>query len=177
MGNEMTPTKQEATSLTPAQAERQKRLARFNVLTLYLPIGLIFILIASTIGLMVWLTLLADSESLPKWKEFSSATADIVIILVIAPMILLALLLPVLAVGWFWYTWENPRPAENWLQKWLRRTDSLVVSAADKVGTTSNQVANWSITFRASTTRFGRIVNRLLGLILPNRSHYQETER
>ncbi|MFT5193105.1 MAG: hypothetical protein ACI9EW_000910 [Cellvibrionaceae bacterium] len=164
-------------SATSAQLERQKRRKRFNRLTVYLPIGLMAAFIIAIIGFMLWRTLFTDSESTPQWQEFSSATADIVIIMTILPMILFVALISILAVGWTWYTWTTPRPVESWIQKWLWRTDTFIEDSATKVETTSKKGADLSIQYRATLTRIGRVIERIFGFVLPIQARNQNIER
>jgi len=146
--------------LTSAQAERQKKLARFNRRTIVLPIVIMGVVIIAIIGLMFWLTLFAGEESVSKWREFSSATADLMLIFAILPMTMLVALLPILAAGWFWYTQENRRPVEKWLQKWLWKTDGFVEKSVKKVDAVGEKAADLSVKYRASATRVEKIVEQ-----------------
>lgn len=164
----MASSKPDSPSLTPAQSERHRQLVRFNRLTLYFPLAILAAIIVSITGLMFYLTLFSDGESIQKWREFSSATADLVIILTVLPMILFASVFPILAAAWFWYTWETPRPVESWLQKWLRKTDSFVGNSAEKVGAASSAVADYSIKYRASASRIGHVFEKAANKIFPS---------
>ena len=171
---QMTSPDSEQTQLTPAQLERQKRLDRFNRLTIYLPLGVLTLLIVGVVGLMLWLTLFGDAESISEWRSFSSATADLIIILMVLPMILFVAVVPILAAGWFWYTWESPRPVESWLQRWLRRTDRFVERSAQHVDTASKKAADLSIQYHAASTRVGRVIQRAQQFVSP---HQDEEDR
>lgn len=162
--------------LTPLQLERQRQLIRFNRLTIYLPLGILVVLIIMTIGVMFWLTLFSGNESTQEWQEFSSATADLVIILTVLPMILFAALFPILAAGWFWYTWETARPVETWLQKWLRKTDSFVDNSAEKVGSVGSKVADYSIKYNASASRIGHVFEKITHSVFPTRNARNKTQ-
>lgn len=156
---------------TPAQLERQKQLDRFNRLTIYLPLGILALAIITVTGLLFWLTLFNDAEAITEWRSFSSATADLIIILTILPIMLFVALIPILAAGWLWYTWQSPRPVESWLQKWLRRTDDFVVNSAEKVNATSKKAADLSIKYRSGTTRVGRIIERCQQAVFTRKEH------
>lgn len=129
--------------------------------------AIIATLIIVVTGIMLWLTLFSGDESTQQWREFSSATADVVIILTVLPMLLIVALLPVLAAGWFWYTWGSPRPVENWLQKWLWKTDSFVESSAEKVESAGTKAADYSIKYRAFASKIGRTVKKSTQSIFP----------
>lgn len=159
----------EQISLTPAQVERQNRLTRFNRLTLYLPLAVLAVLIVGVMGLLCWLTLFGTPESAPAWLSFGSATADLVIILMLLPLMLLMMLFPVLAAVWFWYTWQTPRPVESWVQKWLRYTDNLVANSAAHVDNISKKAADLSIQYRSASARYGRLIERIQPTALLNR--------
>lgn len=158
-----------------AYTERDKQLNRYNRLTIYLPIGLMVAFILGLVGLMLWLVLAGESAEQSQWREFTSASADIIIILTALPFILFGALFPILAGVWIWYTWEKRYPVEKWLQGWLRRTDGFVRTNSGRLGGVAEKSANASITYRASVTRIGRIAEQSWGWLFPS-THESEKE-
>ena len=126
------------------QQERQKRLNKFNRRTIYLPLALLAIVIITLVGLMLWLTLGGNPEHIANWRIFSSATADLIIILTVLPLILMTAIFPILAIGWIWYTWENRYPVEKWLQRYMRKADSLIVNSSGKIDGVAKKAADAS---------------------------------
>ena len=162
--------------LTPdeiRQKERQRQLNRFNRLTIYLPLALMAIIILALVGLMLWRTLDSGQDNMADWRLFSSASADLIIILTILPLILLSAIFPALAAGWIWYTWGNRYPVEKWLQGYMRKADSLIVNSSGKIDGVAKKAADASITYRASTTKIGRIVEKSFGWLFTSQKNSQ----
>ena len=120
------------------------------------------------VGFMLWLVLAGESTEQSQWREFTSASADLIIILTALPFIIFGALFPILAGVWIWYTWENRYPVENWLQGWLRRSDTFVGTNSGRLGRIAEKSANVSITYRASATRVGRIAEQSWGWLFPS---------
>ncbi|MEM8856939.1 MAG: hypothetical protein AAGD96_01375 [Chloroflexota bacterium] len=160
--------------LSPSQIERRARLSKYNRLTLYLPLVLMGVFISAVIGIMMWLTVFPAAETQTDWRTFASGTADMIIIFTVLFLILGVALIPISAAVWIWYTWQNPRPVERWLQKWLSKSDTLLERTNLTVAERGEQVANASIHFNASARRVGRTLERLAAWIIPARWMHEE---
>lgn len=162
--------------LNPVHEERQKQLNRYNRLTIYLPLALMALVIVAIVGTMMWLVLAGDESGIANWREFTSATADLIIILTVLPMILIMALFPILAGVWIWYTWENRYPVETWLQGWFRKSDTFVGTNSGRVNQVAKSTANVSITYRASVTQIGRIAEQSFSWLFPSALKTSEEE-
>ncbi|MEM9773094.1 MAG: hypothetical protein AAF902_00840 [Chloroflexota bacterium] len=160
--------------LTPTQIERRAQLKRYNRLTVYLPIVLMTIVIAMIVGLMSWLTVFPAPEGQTDWVLFVSGSADMIIILTALTLTLGAALIPILAAVWIWYTWQNPRPVERWLQKWLNKGVQFVEKTHLTVHNRSRQAADLSISINSSAKKVGHLTDDVTTWILPWRRKRQE---
>jgi len=163
--------------LTPSQIERRAQLRRFNRLTIYMPIAVMGVVIAVVIGLMLWLTVIPSSEEQSDWASFVSGPADMIIIFAALALTLSIALIPISAAGWIWYTWQNPRPVENWLQRWLTKTDQFVERTQVSVSNRSKQAADMSIGINAFAKKAGRIADDVTTWIIPWRRKRSEEKK
>lgn len=159
-----------------AYEARQKALNRTNRLTIYLPLTLLALMVLAATGGMLWLVLANEGSGTAEWREFASASADLIIILTTLPLILLMTFFPILAIGWIWYTWDNRYPVEKWVQRLLRKTDTFLVNNSDRVKTVTKSTANASIVYRSSLTRFGRILEQLFRWLFPSALNEKKKE-
>lgn len=163
--------------LTPAQIERRAQLKRYNRLTIYLPIAIMFFLIVFMVGLMLWVTLFPSSNEQVNWVSFVSGAADLIIIFMMLVLTLSMALIPISAAGWIWYTWQNPRPVETWLQRWLTKTDQFVEKSQISVNNRGKQAADLSISINASAKKAAQVANNVTTWIIPWRQKLQKEEK
>ncbi len=166
----------EDSDLNPAHAARQQQLNRYNRLTIYFPLLIMALIIIGIVGGMMWLVLAGDESGIANWREFTSATADLIIILTVLPLILIMALFPILAGVWIWYTWENRYPVETWLQRWIRKSDTFIGTNSGRLGKVAKTSADASITYRASVTRIGRIAEQSFSWLFPSAIKTTEEE-
>ena len=163
--------------LTPAQIERRAQLKRYNRLTIYLPITFMGVLIAVVVGLMLWQTVFPSASEQTDWASFVSGSADMIIIFAMLTLMLSVVLIPISAAGWIWYTWQNPRPVETWLQRWLTKAGQFVENTQLTVNNRGKQAADISISINASAKKTARVVNDVTTWIIPWRQNRQEEKK
>lgn len=116
---------------TVEQKERLNRLKRFNWLFVYLPMLIFVLIIAALIGVMVWGVFSPQNET---HLLFLSGLADLILIMILLPTLLLCALGPAALGGliYFWNTGRKTRkeallPVEGlWLQRQLWRLEGLI---------------------------------------------------
>ncbi len=90
---------------TVAQEDRAKALRRFNRLFVYLPISIVGLGVLIVIGLLLWGSF---SPNITGTRDFTSALADIIIILTIAPMMLVCAIFPAGLIALMVYGGKKP---------------------------------------------------------------------
>lgn len=99
--NNSTLNKQATYIPSSSQIERKKALKRFNLLFVYLPIAFFTILILTVIGYISWLSVGVRQESM---LSTVSGLADLTLILVMIPMMVIGLLGPAALFGIIYWT-------------------------------------------------------------------------
>jgi len=90
---------------TVAQEDRAKALRRFNRLFVYVPVGFVGLGVLIIIGLLFWGSF---SPNITGTREFTSALADIIIILTIAPLMLVCAIFPAGLIALMVYGAKKP---------------------------------------------------------------------
>lgn len=141
-----TPTALETTdTFTPAatQVERAAALRRFNRLYIYTPLVLISLLIIALIVLLLWGSLGFEESHT---RQLASGLADIIVILVTIPMMLLCAIVPLAAIGAAVYRQQQRQTEEEEvkygrLQMLFWRLETLLARVYAALETASAKVA------------------------------------
>jgi hypothetical protein len=127
----------------PAQLERAAAQRLFNLLYVYIPIALASLIIIGLIGLLFWGVFSPNVEGT---RQFASALADIIVIGITIPLMLLCAVGPVSLIGVTVYRRKrrqpegDPRPYGR-LQTLLWRLDALVANIQAKLVETLPRIA------------------------------------
>ncbi|MEM7336447.1 MAG: hypothetical protein AAF490_30490 [Chloroflexota bacterium] len=109
--SELTSTGQSVYQPTPQQLERTRALKRFNLLFVYLPIGLFTAIVLVVMGFLVWLTFGGRAEST---LTAVSGMADLILILILIPLVAIGLLGPISLGGLiYWLVQQRKKKQES----------------------------------------------------------------
>lgn len=132
---------------TAAQEERRERLKRFNRLVIALPVGLVALLWLALILGMIWLSVAGEWFAMETnqghYRQLFSGIADIVTMLLLAPMLLLCALPTVGAIALVVYRRQKktePDPAEQPKLPIFWRIENKVITLHDAVARTAPKV-------------------------------------
>ncbi len=125
---------------TSIQLDREKALKRFNMLYVYLPIALGTLIVLGVMGFLVWITFGERAEST---LTAVSGLADLILILILLPIVLIGLLGPIALGGLiYWLYQQRKKKAEHpqdehgiLIQKYTwqieQRSDTLLAKLQD----------------------------------------------
>lgn len=101
------------------------------------------------VGLLLWGSL---SPHILGTKEFASALADIVVIAIAAPLMLLCAIGPGLAIAYGFYRRRQPKKPYGQVQVVLWRAEALVLRIQDRASGMSSRLAKLVIVGHARAT-------------------------
>ncbi len=99
---------------TAVQQQRAKALKRFNRLAIYLPLGLIA---TAVLAVLVYLLIIAIWPPFEDTRLFLSGIADIILILLVLPMVIVFALLLAGTFGGLFYWRQSRRDSASTLQR------------------------------------------------------------
>lgn len=133
---------------TVVQKDRYRALRRFNLLYVYLPIVLCSLLILSVIGYFGWQTAV---QSDPSALMTASGLADLILIIVMIPMVIIGLIWPAALIGLGYWLYkrrqerkERPSSLEEGvlIQKYTWRAESALDKVLIKVQSVARTIAD-----------------------------------
>lgn len=148
---------------TPEQLARAASLRRYNNLYVLTPILTMGISITVVAVILLYATIV-DSNN-PQWRLFTSALADLVIIVSVIPLTLACILLPAMAVGLYMYDRDRQYTRTELLQRLLWRVDSKMGDVRDKTAEVSPKVAEPVIKMNSTASYIGVLLRRLKRLL------------
>ena len=142
---------------TPEQLERAKALNRFHRWTVTVPVVIASLIVLTLFGLLIWLAVVREDA-----RALASATADLLTIFAIIPMLFLSIAIPGVAI---YVVIESRRRAITpirSLQRLLWRLESLIITVRTFVRTYSPRVAKPVVTFNSWFVRGETLLNNLI---------------
>ena len=128
------------------QAEREKRLHRFNWLTLYIPVFLLALFAGVLLGLLGWATLGQGGE-----VEIGQASgvADFFITLVcLLPLVIVGAILPIAGIGALYWRYTKGSVVRKPLTNLIRRGESGLATAETKLNEQQPRIVDGTIKVR-----------------------------
>ncbi|MEM7799550.1 MAG: hypothetical protein AAF633_10200 [Chloroflexota bacterium] len=147
------------------------RLRRSHLLRLYLPVGLMSLLILGLSIVLIWLTQAPAAERSRDWVSFASAGADLIIIVTLLPLMVLCALLPAGVVALYYFKQRRGWSVNQSVRNFIRRGDGLLFRGQSQVKRGAPIAVKQVATLRGSLAYGRSIVKNLIAWIIPKKEN------
>ena len=156
----------EPSSPTPNQQMRLNKLNQFNMLYVYLPLGITLTICVGLVSWLTWVSVVAPLAGIEanssQAQALASGLGDTLFIVLSLPLLTMIWLVPVLIFAGIYYArYEGYKPLQKlqhgfwWLENNLHKADNSINQVANKV---SRKLININIRLTQTETRIRKLL-------------------